>query len=131
MDYESEIREAGKTSILVTLCICILGVPLAMAAWYFLAIYLPFGWSQILLFVLAFLALSVYFTVVRCFIIIIKGKGYFETKVGWLWLIGLFMTPIVLGLIAVALPAKAGSAAWTDADATAANAYEHYNFPEF
>lgn len=39
----------------------------------------------------------------------IKAKGYEQITVGTLWFIGLFASPIVLGLYAVALPDKRGT----------------------
>lgn len=60
------------------------------------------GLIALLLLCLAAWLLSTY-----VFLEIIRDKGYFRKKgSGWLWFIGIFATPIVPGIIAMALPEK-------------------------
>lgn len=49
-------------------------------------------------------------TVIRIFIELAKGKGYFRNEgTGWLWFVGLCTTPITLGLLVLALPDSDGT----------------------
>ncbi|EOS52375.1 hypothetical protein [Adlercreutzia caecimuris] len=60
------------------------------------------GFIALLLLCLTAWLLSTY-----VFLEIIRSKGYFRKKGGgWLWFIGVFATPIVPGIIAIALPEK-------------------------
>lgn len=75
----------------------------AMPCYFLLA--LPLG--QLLLgFTLFLLVFNAVIFAVRLIIDVIQDKGYFPEKTGILWLIGIFATPITLGVYAISLPDK-------------------------
>lgn len=54
-------------------------------------------------------ALAAWLMAINLFAKIAKSKGYFEDGAGTLWFIGIFATPIVVGLYVAALPDKKAS----------------------
>lgn len=63
-----------------------------------------------MLFVLLLLvSLAAWLVAINLFVDLAKEKGHFKDGAGTLWFIGLFATPIVVGLYVVALPDKSNS----------------------
>lgn len=54
--------------------------------------------------VIAFMAFCVWLLAIHSFVEVVKMKGHHQEGATTLWLIGLFASPIVLGLYAAALP---------------------------
>ncbi len=54
--------------------------------------------------VIAFMAFCAWLLAIHSFVEIVRMKGHHQESAGTLWLIGLFASPIVLGLYAAALP---------------------------
>lgn len=83
-------------------------------------------WSTILLFgiILAIAAIAAWCLTIGLFIEVAKEKGYYKKEgAGILWFIGLFATPIVVGLYVTALPDKHSEERYLDRD-DAANIYD-------
>lgn len=56
---------------------------------------------------IAFIVFCVWLLAIHSFVEVAKMKGHHQDGAGTLWLIGLFASPIVLGLYAAALPDRA------------------------
>lgn len=57
--------------------------------------------------VIALMIFCVWLLAIHLFVEVAKMKGHHQDGTGSLWLIGLFASPIVLGLYAAALPDRA------------------------
>lgn len=51
-------------------------------------------------------ALICYFYSIKMFIAVVDSKGFDGVSKGALWALGIFMTPLIVGLFAAALPDK-------------------------
>ena len=68
--------------------------------------YFDFGSLMTVITICLIAALVAWLMAINLFVGIGKSKGYFEDGAGMLWFIGIFATPIVVGLYVAALPDK-------------------------
>lgn len=104
---EKEMSSVAEAALILA-AMLIIFIPFAVITWELLGnAFPPIRYLPWVLLAAIYFAASV--VSIKGFVSIIRAKGYFqEAKTGWLWLIGLFATPITLGLFAVALPEKKG-----------------------
>lgn len=105
ISIEKEMSSVAETTLILAIILIIFG-PFAVIAWETLGAAFPpirpLPWALLTVIYFATSVVSI-----KGFISIIQTKGYFqENNTVWLWLIGLFTTPITLGLFTVALPEK-------------------------
>lgn len=111
-EIEEAIQKSAQKAAEVigfSLLFLVLLGPLIGIGWGVLGVVFP--WRDYL--VIA--ALSVCYLVAaialtKGFIVVAQSKGYYrEGNAGWLWFLGVFATPIALGLLVLSLPSKDGA----------------------
>ena len=111
-EIEESIQATAQKSAqvigIVLLCLVLLG-PFVSVAWGMLGTVFPWR-DDLVIVALAVCYLVAAIALTKGFIVVAQGKGYYgEGGVGWLWFLGVFATPIALGLLLLSLPGKDGA----------------------
>ncbi len=102
MTLEEEVVGSGRFACVIGGMTLLVGSLVLFSVWMPLA---AMGLTDLILFAFGCLYLVASLTAIQIFIALMKRKGHsFEHGIGWLWFVGIFATPITLGILVLALP---------------------------
>lgn len=111
-EIEEAIQKSAQKAAEVigfSLLFLVLLGPLVGIGWDMLGAVFPWR-DDLVIVVLGACYLVAAIVLTKGFIVVAQSKGYYrEGKVGWLWFLGVFATPIALGLLVLSLPSKDGA----------------------